>query len=57
MLPVSAVGGFQSALIRGLHGYDTEQIWWEQPHAIIYRARRRVDGQPVLIKVRGGRGL
>ena len=22
---------FQPALIRGLYGYDTEQIWWEQP--------------------------
>ena len=41
----------QSALIRGLYGYDTEQIWWEQPHAIIYRGRRRVDGLPVLIKL------
>ena len=39
------------AVIRGLYGYDTEKIWSEQPHAVIYRGRRRVDGLPVLIKL------
>ena len=43
--------GLQPALIRGLYGYDTEEIWSEQPHAIIYRGRRSVDGLPVLIKL------
>ena len=43
--------GLQPALIRGLYGYATEEIWSEQPHAIIYRGRRSVDGLSVLIKL------
>ena len=51
MLPVGTLGGLQPALIRGLYGYDAEQIWLEQPHAILYRGRRRVDALPVVIKL------
>ena len=51
MLPAGTLGGLQRTVIRGLYGYDAEKIWWEQPHAILYRARRRVDGLPVLIKL------
>ena len=51
MLPVNTVTGSQAAIVRGLYGYDTEGIWWEQPHAIIYRGRRKIDGLRVLIKL------
>ena len=37
MLPVNTLTGSQAAIVRGLYGYDTEEFWWEQPHAIIYR--------------------
>ena len=49
MLP--SLTGSQPAIVRGLYGYDTEEIWWEQPHAITYRARRKVDGLRVLVKL------
>ena len=51
MLPVNTLTGSQAAIVRGLYGYDTEEIWWEQPHAIIYRGRRTVDGLRVLVKL------
>ena len=37
MLPAGTLGVLQPGLIRGLYGYDTEKIWWEQPHAILYQ--------------------
>jgi hypothetical protein len=51
MLPVSMSTGPQPAIVRGLYGYDTEGFWWEQPHAITYRDRRKIDGLGVLLKL------
>src|SRR6476660_3570306 len=51
MLPVSSLTGSQAAIVRGLYGYDTEGIWWQQPHAIIFRGRRKIDGLRVLVKL------
>src|SRR6476646_6129110 len=51
MLPVGTLTGPRPTVIRGLYGYDTEGIWWEQPHAIIFRGRRRIDGLRVLLKL------
>ena len=47
----SSLTGLQPAIVRGLYGYDTEGFWCEQPHAIIFRGRRRIDGQRVLVKL------
>ena len=44
----------QPTSIRGLYGYDIERVWWEQCDAIIYRGRRKIDGQPLLIKLLKG---
>ena len=44
----------QPTSIRGLYGYDIESVWWEQSHAIIYRARRKIDELPLLIKLPKG---
>jgi predicted ATPase/class 3 adenylate cyclase len=35
----------------GLSGYELEDIWLEQPHSIIYRGYRRIDGLEVLVKL------
>src|SRR6476660_2294586 len=51
MLPVNTMPGSQAAIVRGLYGYDTEGIWWEQTHAIVFRGRRRIDGLRVLLKL------
>src|SRR6476661_8676383 len=51
MLPVNTMPGSQAAIVRGLYGYDTEGIWWEQTHAIVFRGRRRIDGLRVLVKL------
>lgn len=51
MLPTGAVRNPQPTLIRGLYGYEIERICWEQPHAIVYRAQRKVDALPLLVKV------
>jgi predicted ATPase/class 3 adenylate cyclase len=49
MLPTLTGSG--PAIVRGLYGYETEEIWWEQPHALTYRARRKIDGLRVLVKL------
>jgi len=49
MLPTG--GNPQPVLIRGLYGYEIEGVGWENPHAIVYRAQRKVDGLPLLVKV------
>jgi predicted ATPase/class 3 adenylate cyclase len=51
MTTASEVTGLQLSIGRALSGYDIENIWWEERHAIIYRARRKVDGLHVLIKL------
>jgi hypothetical protein len=51
MLPGKALTGNRPATIRGLYGYDSEGVWWEQSHSITYRGRRKVDGHRVLIKL------
>jgi predicted ATPase/class 3 adenylate cyclase len=50
MLPSTSIGS-AVPVIRGLYGYACEGIWCEQPYAIIYRGRRKVDGLRVLIKL------
>ena len=54
MLPGNTAANAQPTTIRGLYGYDAEGVWWEQSHFIIYRGRRKIDGQPVLIKLLKG---
>ena len=54
MLPGNTAANAQPITIRGLYGYDAEGVWWEQSHFIIYRGRRKIDGQPVLIKLLKG---
>jgi hypothetical protein len=54
MLPSNAPANDQPTTFRGLYGYDSEGIWWEQPHSVIYRGRRKIDGKPVLIKLPKG---
>jgi len=34
----------------GLSGYELEEIWLEQPHSIIYRGYRKIDGLRVLVR-------
>jgi predicted ATPase/class 3 adenylate cyclase len=41
----------QPTLIRGLYGYEIEQVCWERPHAIVYRALRKIDALPLLVKL------
>ena len=54
MLPGNTAANAQPTTIWGLYGYDAEGVWWEQSHFIIYRGRRKIDGQPVLIKLLKG---
>jgi len=51
MIPVGTLTGSQTSIVRGLYGYDTEGLWWEQPEAIVYRGRRKIDGLGVLLKL------
>src|SRR5262245_52245141 len=51
MLPSGVVGNSLPALVRGLYGYEIESVCWEQPHATVCRARRKVDSLPLLVKL------
>ena len=54
MLPGNTAANGQPTTFRGLYGYDSEGVWWEQPHFVIYRGRRKIDGKCVLIKLPKG---
>ena len=43
--------GHRPAIVRGLYGYEIEDICSEQTHTILYRGRRKIDGLKVLIKL------
>jgi serine/threonine protein kinase len=51
MLPARPLSGLQPGFVRGLYGYDIDQIFCEQHHALIYHGRRKADGLPILIKL------
>ena len=51
MLPAGALNKPQPTFVRGLYGYDIDQVFCEQSHALIYRGRRKADGLPILIKL------
>jgi hypothetical protein len=51
MLPARPLSGLQRGFVRGLYGYDIDQIFCEQHHALIYHGRRKADGLPILIKL------
>ena len=51
MLPTRSLSSLHPAIVRGLYGYDIETICCEQPHALLYRGRRKADGLPILIKL------
>ena len=44
-------GFYRPAIVRGLYGYEIEDICSEQTHTILYRGRRKIDGLKVLIKL------
>ena len=52
MLATGSLSSLQPAIVRGLYGYDIEKICCEQPHALLYRGRRKADGLPILIKLK-----
>lgn len=37
--------------VRGLYGYDIDEICCEQTHTVLYRGERKIDGLKVLIKL------
>ena len=51
-MPVSnELTDLRAETVRGLYGYDIDEICCEQTQTILYRGRRKIDGLKVLIKL------
>ena len=49
--PPGGISDHRPAIVRGLYGYEIEDICSEQTHTILYQGRRKIDGLKVLIKL------
>ena len=51
-MPVNLeISDSRPATVRGLYGYEIDDVFSELPHAVIYRGRRKMDGLKILIKL------